>query len=110
MPNEQWRILSRDPLAGVVQKFRYDPYTGDREIVTEQDCDPIAEVTKAQMNQTDERARWKKTMNKVMSIPLSVIYDLQVKRGVNLFKDKKELKRFVNDPDNKVFRTRSGHV
>jgi hypothetical protein len=50
--------------------------------------------------------------NKVASIPLTVIDDLNAKgimRGFAVV-DEKKFKEFLNSPDNRFFRTRPGRV
>jgi hypothetical protein len=46
-------------------------------------------------------------MHKVGSIPMSIYHELQ-KQGI--LQDEKRLKKWLNDPDNRVFRTRPGRV
>jgi len=46
-------------------------------------------------------------MARVASIPLNVYYDLK-RRGIA--DDPKAMKKWLNDPDNRVFRTREGTV
>lgn len=83
-------------------------------IETAQDVSGIIESNKRQFNAFDERARWSDDLlgNKVASIPLTVIDDLNQKgimRGFHIL-DEKRFKDFLNDPDNRVFRTRPGRI
>ena len=57
---------------------------------------------KRSYNNTDKK--WN-DLNKVASIPLSVYYDLK-RRGIA--DDPVALKKWMNDSDNQVFRTRQG--
>jgi hypothetical protein len=89
---------------------------GDGGIVieTRQDISDILEQNKKEYNSYDERARWSDHMfgNKVASIPLTVIDDLNAKgimRGFAVL-DEKRFKAWLNERDNRVFRTRTGVV
>jgi len=89
---------------------------GDGGIVieTRQDISGILEQNKKEYNSFDEKARWSDDMfgNKVASIPLTVIDDLNAKgimRGFAVL-DEKRFKAWLNERDNRVFRTRTGVV
>jgi hypothetical protein len=91
--------------------FRDD---GDQLIVTqEQNITDILEANKADYNATDSRAGWGDTLNnRVARIPLAVFTDLEKKgitRGLTVI-DMKRFKDWLNDPDNRVFRTRAGKI
>jgi hypothetical protein len=100
------RILSKDPLSGVTQWYVSDPLAGTFKFVTEQDCTPIVEDSKAQYNNTDERARWGEWA-KVATIPLTILHSLK-KQGIA--DDPVRMKRWLNSPENRYFRTRPGRV
>ena len=83
-------------------------------IQTVQDVSGIVEANKKEFNTYDERARWSENPfgNKVASIPLTVIDDLNAKgimRGFAVL-DEKRFKAWLNERDNRVFRTRTGVV
>jgi hypothetical protein len=83
-------------------------------IETRQDITANIEQNLKEFNSYDERARWSDDMfgNKVASIPLTVIDDLNAKgimRGFAVV-DEKKFKEFLNNPDNRFFRTRPGRV
>ena len=89
---------------------------GDGGIVieTRQDISGIIEQNKKEYNSFDERARWSDNLfgNKVASIPLTVIDDLNkqgIMRGFAIL-DEKRFKAWLNNSDNRVFRTRTGVV
>ena len=76
-----------------------------------QDVSQIIEQNKAQFNAIDERAKWGE-FTKIASLPMVVIDDLNKKgimRGFAVM-DQKRFKAFLNDPDNRFFRTRPGEV
>ena len=79
-----------------------------------QDCTPIIEKNKKEFNSFDENARWSENLfgNKVASIPLTVIDALNKKGILRGFKvlDEKAFRQFLNDPDNRFFRTRTGRI
>jgi hypothetical protein len=89
---------------------------GDGGIVieTRQDISDILEQNKKEYNSFDEKARWSDELfgNKVASIPMTVIDDLNAKgimRGFAVL-DEKRFKAWLNERDNRVFRTRTGVV
>ena len=100
------RVLSTDPLTGVTQFFTFDRMNDTFTIHSEQDVSAAVESAKASFNSTDERARWG-DWQKVATIPLTVLDDLK-KRGIA--EDNKKMKAWLNDKDNRYFRTRPGRV
>lgn len=103
----RWIQLAHDPLARTTQYMKAKD--GDVELYTVQDIEPIIEDAKAQFNQTPKKPRWRDGMNKVASVPLSVIYEYR-KRGIDLLRDQKAIEKFFNDSDNSVFRVRQGQI
>lgn len=80
-------------------------------IETSQDITGIIESNKAQFNSIDEKAKWGE-WTKVASIPNSVIDDLNkqgIMRGFAVL-DEKRFRAFLNNPDNRFFRTRPGQL
>jgi hypothetical protein len=55
------------------------------------------------MDRHQKHGEW----SKVASIPLSVLYDLKA-RGIA--DDPKKMKAWLNDPDNRAFRTRDARI
>jgi len=83
-------------------------------IETRQDISDILEQNKKEYNSFDEKARWSDELfgNKVASIPMTVIDDLNAKgimRGFAVL-DEKRFRAWLNERDNRVFRTRTGVV
>lgn len=102
------RFLDADQNTGIARFFHWDDDKDDFLIETVQDVEPTLEFNKAQFNEfTSSRDKWGDGMTKVASIPLSVYMDL-VKRGIA--HDDAAMKRWLNDPDNALFRTRPGVV
>ena len=84
---------------------------GKHFIETKQYISGILESNKAQFNATDERAKWGEWA-KVASIPNVVIDDLNkqgIMRGFAVV-DEKRFRDFLNNPDNRFFRTRPGQL
>jgi len=97
----QRRIFDKDPVTGITQYWHVTD-KGEYVIETQQDVSAIAERNKREFNETPNRYR---DVNKVASIPLNVYYDLK-RRGIA--DDPKKFKQWLNDRDNRVFRTRAG--
>ena len=98
-----------------IKKTTYNPDGEGGLIITEtQDVTDIVEKNKKEYNLYDERARWSDELlgNKIASIPLAVIDDLNKKKILQGFRvmDEKKFKAWLNDGDNRFFRTRTGQV
>ena len=84
---------------------------GNYFIETKQDISAILESNKAQFNAIDERAKWGE-WTKIASLPNVVIDDLNrqgIMRGFAVV-DEKRFRTFLNNPDNRFFRTRPGQI
>ena len=83
-------------------------------IQTTQDVSSIVESNKKQFNATEKHTKWsgEPLQNKIASIPLTVIDDLNHKGVMLGFEvvDKKKFLAFLNHPDNRFFRTRAGTI
>jgi hypothetical protein len=99
-------------------KFRDSVVHADGEggivIETTQDITDIIEQNKKEYNSFDERAKWSDDLfgNKIASIPFTVIDELNkqgIMRGFDVLDDKR-FKAWLNERDNRVFRTRTGVV
>jgi hypothetical protein len=104
------RVLKRDADTGTVQTA-YADGEGGLIIKTSQDVSAIIEQNKREYAETDNHARWGE-WSKIGSIPLVVIQDLNQKgilRGFAVV-DQKKFKEWLNNPDNRHFRTRAGRV
>lgn len=99
------RIISDDSAStGIVTKFHYDAEKDEAVIQKTQDVSSIIEANKVEFNAAPERFG---EFTKVGSIPLSVYYELERKGILN---DQKALAKWLNDPDNRAFRTRPGTI
>jgi hypothetical protein len=91
---------------GITRTWHYDEDKDEATIQTQQDVTDVIEENKNEFNQIDERAKWGE-FNKVASIPLSLYYEL---KAMGKLDDQAYMKRWLNDPDNRHFRTRPGEV
>lgn len=87
---------------------------GDNLLIKQtQDITDIVETNKQQYNSFEKSSRWGDTLNnKVASIPLTVFQDLEkqgITRGFTVI-DMPRFKQWLNDPQNRVFRTRPGRI
>jgi len=98
------KILDTDPITGIRHVFDYDNETDQATITAEQDVGTVVEANKAAFNDAPTRHG---EFTKVASLPMVVYVDLK-KRGI--LDDQAALKKWLNDPDNRVFRTRPGRV
>ena len=85
---------------------------GDIVIATTQDVTDILEKNKQEYNLTT--TKWGNDIfdNKIASIPLTVIDDLNkvgIMRGFAVI-DQKKFRAWLNNPDNRFFRTKQGRV
>ena len=95
------RLFSKDEDTGIT-KYWHVKANGEYVVETQQDVSAIVEANKREYNETPSKYR---DVNKVASIPLSVYYELKRK---GIADDPKALKKWLNDRDNQVFRTRAG--
>jgi len=98
------RMLSYDPVLGIKRTFHWDDTTDEFLIQTQQDTTDIVEANKAAYN--DAPDRWGE-FTRVASIPISLYFDLK-KKGIA--DDPEAMKRWLNDPDQRFFRTRPGRL
>ncbi len=102
--------LGTEVVNGTVKTY-YADGEGGLVIESETDITPFIEKNKAEYAQIDEKAKWKE-LTKVASIPFAVIQMLNQKgimRGLHIV-DQTALKAWLNDPENRFFRTRPGRV
>jgi hypothetical protein len=98
------RLISDDAMTGIKTFMTYDADTDEAVISKEQDMTGIIEQNKREFNEAPERwGEW----TKVGSIPLSIYYELERK---GIIGDQKAMAKWLNDPDNRHFRTRSGTI
>jgi len=104
------KLISVDQSA---KRFTEAEYDGEGGVIirTSQDVTDIVEQNKAQYNAGSVHDKWG-DLTKVASLPFTIIDTLNRKgimRGFAVI-DEKEFKKFLNDPENRFFRTRPGKV
>lgn len=103
-------MLDTEPLTGRVRRFHILP--DDRFAVESRvDVEPVIEQNKdlASLQPT----RWKDNHNLVASIPMPIYMALRKtwrEQGLSKEERQQALKRFLNDPDNKLFRVKAGKL
>lgn len=102
------KVMDYDPLTRTLNRMHFCEHDDTFVIETVQDASPTLDLNKASMAQTDERAPWRDGIGeKVASIPTGVWEDL-MRSG--LAYDDKALRRWLDDRDQSVFRTRPGRL
>lgn len=101
------RLLDHDPLTGITEIFDYDRATDEFVIETVQNARDVVEDARARFNAIDERAGWRGEYHRVASIPLVVWQELEAQGIAN---DERALRKWLDDPDNRFFRTRPGRL
>lgn len=98
------RELDRDPLTGRRRWFHWHDDTKSFTIETEQDVTDLVEANKEIAKEDTGRYG---EMTRVASVPMNVYFDLK-KRGI--IDDPKKLRAWLNDRDNRFYRTKLGTV
>ena len=99
------RPLDYDPVMGIRETFHYDPDTEEAWVEYEEDLQTVVDTAKALHADTDERARYHDGFNHVGYIP-PIIQHMHPE----LMYDNKALAKWLNNPDNRFFRTRPGKI
>ncbi len=100
------KLFYKDDALGITRIWHYDADTDKATIETRQDVSKIIEENKQEYAQIDENARWGE-WTRVASIPMSIYFKLKAEGKLD---DEAYMKRWINDPENKYFRTRPGEV
>lgn len=99
------RLFDRDPIFGLTRYFQYNDDDDTFTIRTEQDVEPLLDENKAFM--ADAADGWRGELHRVASIPMPLYMQLKMQGIVD---DERAFKRWLNDRDNRFFRTRPGIV
>lgn len=107
------KVLSYDPITDTTEVFHHDPNTNEMWVESRQGSarrrgalDSIADVTKEMYaNHDGERFTDEGPGTLVAKIPM-VFFE----QHPELMHDNKALKKWLNNPDNKLFRTRPGRI
>ena len=98
------RLWDVDPLTGMKTFFRMEDGAKTFDLISESVVDPILE---SNQEARKEDPNFQRDVNQVASIPMAVYMEL-VRKGIAY--DEKEMKRWLNDPENQVFRTSRARV
>lgn len=103
------KLIDKD---NVRQKVAHNTDEGGIVVATQQDVTDIVEQNKQEYNANN--GRWGDDIfdNKIASIPLTVIDTLNqqgIMRGFHVV-DQTAFRKWLNNPDNRFFRTRQGRV
>jgi len=108
----EMRPFGINPLTGAVETFYYDHANDTFTIETRENVTPLIEENKAFMSDAGGNG-WKGDLHRVASIPFTVLPQLE-KLGImtsgGRILDAKRLKKWLNDSENNVFRTRPGRI
>lgn len=103
--------FSINPLTGSVTTFHYDHATDEFHLETTVDLQPFIDLARAAYNES--RSDWKGDLHHVAAIPMILLPELE-KQGImtsgGRILDEAKLKAWLNDADNRAFRTRPGRV
>jgi hypothetical protein len=92
---------------GTRKMWHYDAEKDEATIETIIDATQIVSDNKDRFNSFDEKANWKGDMHHVASIPMALFYQMKAEGKLD---DQAYMKRWLNSPENRFFRTRPGKV
>lgn len=104
------RLLDRDDATGTTEYYHFDPQTHGFTIERRQDVTALVEANKAIAN---DNAGWKGDLHHVASFPLTIVMDL-AQQGImspaGAILDDARFRRWLNAPENRVWRVKYGQV
>ena len=106
------RLLSTDPVTGLMTWHEYDDQTDTTIISYSADSKPILEQNKAKQNDTDfSKQGIKQEFWMYASVPVEVQLDWLINKGVDVNNKDHAKKMFalLNDPDYKYLKTTAGY-
>ena len=92
---------------GTRKMWHYDAEKDEATIETIIDATQIVSDNRDRFNSFDEKANWKGDMHHVASIPMALFYQMKAEGKLD---DQAYMKRWLNSPENRFFRTRPGEV
>lgn len=97
-----------NPEAGIERTWHWDPVNETFTIETKQEVEDLLDTNKRCFNTDNYSGRkWRGDMHRVASIPLTVYFQLK-EQGIA--DDPARMKRWLNDPENRFYRTKAGRV
>ena len=103
------REFERIPEAGIVKLFHFDSDTEEVTLEIQHDVEPVVGATRSVYNDFDERANWKGDWHHVGIIPMEILQDIMTKNPARE-DQQRALRTWLNNPDNRAFRSRPGRV
>ncbi len=106
------RLFGHDPDSGLTEYFHYDEVNGGFHIETRQDVSALIALNKAKYNESESSTRYGE-LSHVAETPNVVLMDLSKKGIVSMtgrILDEKKYRAWLNDPENRCFRVRTGRV
>ena len=98
------RVIDYDPQTGISHVLYTDESDGVSRYVAEQDTSFLLDFNRKLANEAGKKfGEWAK----VASLPMALFMDLKQK---GILDDSKAFKRWLNDPDNRYFRTHEGRL
>ena len=121
MSTKKEALLSYDEKTGKTEIYHYDQIEERSVIQTRQDIEPILEINRMDYNSFDENARWgnplkpsQETFHHVARIPEAIMEQMpaELRKGFMSGKglNSKTWKKWLNDPHNRMFKTRPGRI
>lgn len=99
-------LFDVDPLTQTVQRFHWDPVTEKFTITDDQEVQDLLDMNQALRNTMVGHDK-KSGMHRVASVPLNIYMKLKAE---GIIDDKKRLKAWLNDPDNRAWRTNNWRI
>lgn len=106
-------VFDRDPQSGTVQMFHYDEATDRFSIEDRQDVSAILATTAAIRSDEDLQASRKNEVRRVALIPMNILFQMRQtwdSLGLSWQERQDALRKFLNDPSFKDFRTDNSRV
>ena len=100
------QVIDHDPNTGISHVLYFDEGTQEARYVAEQDVTGTLDLNRKQANEVGKRFGGE-AMHHVARIPNVILLDLK-KQGI--LDDWPRFKRWLNDPDNRFFRTHEGSL
>lgn len=101
----EWLLVSHDPKMGRTTWMREND-DGSTTVRTDHAVDQVIQQNRLENNAQEKG--WKGDWHKVASIPLNVYYDQL--HAASLQDDQKYVSKWLNDRDNRAWRTKDGEI
>jgi hypothetical protein len=98
-------LLDTDPLTGTEHYVDYDETDDVFRFIQHQDVDPLTDWNRKLYN--EPKGRFGETLTRIASLPMPLYMQLKAE---GIIDDPVRLKRWLNDPDNRFFRTHPGSM